>query len=99
MNLRPYAKTSSVEDVRRTTLNDHPAALFDRDPRFPQPSLRHSIGFFRRLCADGRADLAGLNAAIDGRLRLARMFYRRAGLSTDDSRRRAFSDWRNGEPY
>ena len=41
------------------------------------PNFRHSLRFFRDLAAAGRNDLAGDNAAIDGRLRLAMTFYRR----------------------
>ena len=57
-------------------------------------SLRHSIRFFVNLAANGRPDLAATNAAVDGRLRLAVLYGRRAGLSTRQAWKVAWSTYR-----
>ena len=56
--------------------------------------LRHSIRFFVDLAARGRPDLAATNAAVDGRLRLAVFYGRRAGLPTRQAWKLAWSTYR-----
>lgn len=43
-------------------------------------NVRHSLQFFKCLDQRGRPDLAAINAAVDGRLRLAMYYWKRSGL-------------------
>ena len=59
--------------------------------------FRHSLRFFQSLADQGRNDLAGDNAAIDGRLRLAMLFYRRQWphLTARQAWKLAYRQWRD----
>ena len=60
------------------------------------PYFHRSLHFFNSLADQGRNDLAGDNAAADGRLHLAMIFYRRhwPSLTTRQAWKIAYRQYR-----